>query len=642
MKSYLVNSKELKVVEVLEEYGPCSAKEIAKNIGVTPRTVLNYIKDLNYAIGKEVVEIKFGKGRKYHLYKKNNEKYKKIINVWDKNDISTPEERVKEIARILLENKKIVKIEDLADDFYVSRTTLIKDLKRVSLLFKNYDIVLKGKPNSGIEIIGTEMNIRLCLAQILFKIENKLTEEPKENIKFSKFEKVVKKVLKRVFAKTNFKISRGNYENLVTHISIALERFEQGFRINEVPSKIKNIDNKKEFEVSVLIGKELNKEIDMNLPKEELLYICIHLLGRKPIEEMMETENHIEVKPVVKKIVSNMLDEINKATGFLMKDDKELIWGLELHLNFAINRLMFNMNIRNPLIKEVKKKYPIAFELATIGAKVIEKELDVKVNEHEISYIAMHIGSYIERNNYKYRDIQRVALICGTGLGTAQLMLVKIKKVLGDVQEIKTFSSSFLDPQVLEEFDIIFTTIDLELNIPTPIIKLDVLFDENELHHKIVYRKLSQQTTNKNLYAFKNLLEKDMFFTIKLKKPEEVIEYMAQKCIEAGKVDKEFKERLLERERLAPTAFDNFIALPHAINYKSDKIQIAIGVLKNTIKWANKPIKVVFMVIVPNEIVEDTNLFIRVYEDILKVGQNKNFIQKISKVNNFEEFISLF
>jgi mannitol/fructose-specific phosphotransferase system IIA component (Ntr-type) len=59
------------------------------------------------------------------------------------------------------------------------------------------------------------------------------------------------------------------------------------------------------------------------------------------------------------------------------------------------------------------------------------------------------------------------------------------------------------------------------------------------------------------------------------------------------------------------------------------------------VKWNQKPIKLVFMVIVPNEIVEDANLFIKVYQDILKVGQNKKLIYKMSKSRSFDDFISL-
>jgi len=642
MKKYLINAKEFKVIEILEQRKACSANEIAKQMGVTPRTVLNYIKNINNLIGKEVAEIKFMKNRKYTIEKIDVKKFEEMKKASGKSNLSIPEERIKEIIRILLEKKQMIKIEDLAESLYVSRTTLIKDLKRVSGILKNYNIKLEGKPNSGIEALGNEISMRFCLSQVFFRKENMVNNKDLQTLQFSNYEKTVEKVLKRVLNHTDFKVQRQSYRNLILHTAIAVERFEKGYCIEKIPENVKNIDNTREYQISLSIGEELKKEIGIELPKEELIYICLHLLGRKPIEEMMESQNSIEIKPTVKRIVSKMLDEINKATGFFMKDDKELVCGLELHLNFAVNRLIFSMNIRNPLILEVKKKYPLAYELAAIGASVIEKELNVNVNEHEISYIAMHIGSYIERNNYKYKDIQRVALVCGTGLGTAQLMLVKIKKVLGDLQEIKTFSSVTLEPQILEEFDIIFSTIDLDINVSTPIIKLDVLFDETELQNKIAYRKLKQEMSKNSLHMFKNLLERNMFFRINLEAPEEIIEYMAQKCIKEGKADEGFKERLLERERLSPTSFDNLIALPHAINYKSNRIEIAVGILKKTIKWNKKPIKIVFMVLVPNEIVEDANLFIKVYEDILSVGQNRNLIQKIVKAKDFDEFISSF
>lgn len=642
MKSFIINSREKRVLEILEQYKACSANEIARHIGVTSRTVLNYIKNINELIGKDVAEIVFTKNRKYIIQKKNTETFQKILSFNEKNNLTIPEERVKEIIRILLEKKEMIRLEDLAESLYISRTTLVKDLKRVSKIFKKYNIKLKGKPNSGIEVIGTEINMRFCLSQFYFNQKCIMNNRSQKIYNFFKHKELIEKILEKIFKQTGFKVAWEDFENIVLHISIALERYKNGNSIEQFPEKIYIKDKSKEYLISVYIREELKKEIGIELPKEEIMYIYLHLLGRKPVEEMIESEGNIEIKSEVKKLVSMMLDEINRATGFYMKDDEELIWGLELHLNFAINRIIFNMNIRNPLFLEVKKKYPLAYELATIGASVIEKELNVKVDEHEISYIAIHIGSYIERNNYKYKDIQRVALVCGTGLGTAQLMLVKIKKVLGDLQEIKTFSSSTLEPDILEEFDIIFTTIDLDINVSTPIIKLDVLFDEKELENKIAYRKLKYQISKDSYYIFKSLLKRNMFFKISLETPEEIIGYMAQKCIEAGKADKGFKERILERERLSSTAFDNYIAIPHAINYNQNQIDMAVGVLDKTVRWDRKPIKLVFMVLVPNEIVEDINLFLKVYEDILSIGQNKSLIEKIFKVKDFNEFISLF
>ncbi|WP_066503146.1 HTH domain-containing protein [Abyssisolibacter fermentans] len=172
MKEYAINAKELKVIELLNRKKFCTANEIAENLGVTSRTILNYIKNINKIIGKEVAEIKFTKNKKYIIKKINVEKFDIITNAYRKSNISFPEERIIEIIKILLEERKMIKIEDLAEMFYISRTTLIKDLKRISNILKNYNIELRGKPNSGIEAFGNEMNIRFCLSQIFYKRDN--------------------------------------------------------------------------------------------------------------------------------------------------------------------------------------------------------------------------------------------------------------------------------------------------------------------------------------------------------------------------------------------------------------------------------------------------------------------------------------
>ncbi|WP_369671436.1 helix-turn-helix domain-containing protein, partial [Enterococcus faecium] len=52
-------------------------------------------------------------------------------------------------------------IDDLAEEIGVSRTTINKDLRNVKDLAKGYQVNIVGKPNRGLEVIGSELNLRL-------------------------------------------------------------------------------------------------------------------------------------------------------------------------------------------------------------------------------------------------------------------------------------------------------------------------------------------------------------------------------------------------------------------------------------------------------------------------------------------------
>ena len=64
----------------------------------------------------------------------------------------TPEERVSHIIRRLLLSDGYLKLEDLADEIYVSKSTLQNDLKLVKHRLAKYDIRLISRPHYGLRV----------------------------------------------------------------------------------------------------------------------------------------------------------------------------------------------------------------------------------------------------------------------------------------------------------------------------------------------------------------------------------------------------------------------------------------------------------------------------------------------------------
>ena len=53
----------------------------------------------------------------------------------------------------------------------------------------------------------------------------------------------------------------------------------------------------------------------------------------------------------------------------------------------------------NPLKEVVKSKYPNIYAAAWSASLVIESELEVRIGEDEVAYLALYIGGAIERLN---------------------------------------------------------------------------------------------------------------------------------------------------------------------------------------------------------------------------------------------------
>ncbi len=283
--------------------------------------------------------------------------------------------------------------------------------------------------------------------------------------------------------------------------------------------------------------------------------------------------------------------------------------------------------------------------MAKLAGRVIEKFYNIKVIEDEIGYIALHFGSYVERRNQKYYSIKKIALICGTGLGTAKLLDIKLKKLLGSDKKIDLYSDLGASEDILNNYDIIFTTVNLDLKPKPIVIKLNAIFSDTEIIKEIEKKyTLKSYKEDQDYYdrPFIHLsIPEKQFFILDKEDYLGNVEYMIDNLSNIVELDGEFKKRVLEREYKSPTAFDNYVGLPHAVNYGSDKFIISMAILERPVIWGENKVKIIIMLIVPDENNIDADMVISVYEEILKICQNKKFIEELSMVRNYKEFLEL-
>ena len=160
--------------ELLAAEQPITGTYLANVNQVTPRTTRDDIKHLDAILhqhGATIVSV-ISKGYKLEV---NDEKHFRVflqsLSYKDhtKDDIpTTPEERVSYIIRRLLLNERYIKLDDLADELYVSRSTIQADLKTVKQILHKYCIELEPRPNYGLKATGDEMRFRFCLSEYLF------------------------------------------------------------------------------------------------------------------------------------------------------------------------------------------------------------------------------------------------------------------------------------------------------------------------------------------------------------------------------------------------------------------------------------------------------------------------------------------
>src|SRR5699024_9712240 len=124
----------------------------------------------------------------------------------------------------------------------------------------------------------------------------------------------------------------------------------------------------------------------------------------------------------------------------------------------------------------------------------------------------------------------------------------------------------------------------LSVQLDTPIIKINEIFDEGALKRQIKEATYFNGTYEKkagnfylNYSLLNTLLDKDNIFHLSSKLSyEEIIKYMAKTLIYEQEVDKDFLIRLGKREKKSTMVYDHLIAFPHTVHYQSNNIVLSI------------------------------------------------------------------
>ncbi len=92
------------------------------------------------------------------------------------------------------------------------------------------------------------------------------------------------------------------------------------------------------------------------------------------------------------RLAKAIMKTAEEKTGQQLYRNSDLLTGLVNHLGPSISRLQMQMDIRNPLLGEMKEKFPELMNLAKICVKDVEKELELIFPESEIAFIAMQLN----------------------------------------------------------------------------------------------------------------------------------------------------------------------------------------------------------------------------------------------------------
>lgn len=582
----------LNIIEILKNsHDPVSSLALSEEIGCSTKTIQSEIKDINKN-GKDgkIISIR---GIGY-----------KIEGSFD--DIAIPSQYLGNVDRIdyIIKNlinlttkpENTVKLEELADSMYISVSTVKNDLKEVKSILKKYHISVVSKHKQGIAIQASEDDITSFILDICSKKDNEL------NLKDFLSEKVsnnifnLKNIILNMLGREHLVLSDTEFKNLCSIIFIKLSRSNQ---------------DESEFIQAYIKDYIIQRELIMN-----------------------DDKNKEKIIRAIKKFCKNL----KIATSIDLSQDEIFETCLYNHINSIYKKMKLGINQYGVLPIDIRIKYPYAYELGKIAKKTIEEELGLKLDDEEISNIAVHVGGAIERSEHNQKKkVFKVIIVCVSGIGTSMLVKNKLEYLFeGKIEIVKIIPAYLIDYINVMEVDFIISTVDIKCE-RVPVITVSPLLNDNEV--KIIEKFMKTGKMYKEVET-RDLFDRNLFFTdLDFNTKEEVIEYMGSQLINQGVIDDEMKKSFFDREKIATTEIGHMVALPHGANGKILKNKIAVGILKNPIHWTLDDVRLVLILAIDkDEIFDYEKLFSTIYKQVGSVSK----VIGICENKSYEKFMKMF
>ncbi|EAF1044184.1 BglG family transcription antiterminator [Listeria monocytogenes] len=547
------------------------------------------------------------------------------------------ERKSKLLLELIKNSTKGVDLFELADILYISEVTLKKDIQQLKNELKEADVKIVISKDR-IKLIGKERAKRKYMISLLYEeggYRESIKSRIQEMIEFVSIDKL-QNIVKEVLAQESITTNQYSMMNIVLHYAISIVRIQQGNTLIETQKTLIR-KHSKEYEISKKIAKILSEEYQIHFSEAETKQLGLLYVGLQ--NEQSANANHGELDQFVDKKIIDALKIVlaNVEETYLIDlQNEQLFIKLAIHVQSLYYRSRYKAYTRNLSLLDIKTSYPVTFDIAVYISSLLQEKLAIDFNEDEISFIALHIGSFLESENRDYIRLE-IGLLVDDYHDLRTNMLKKLRARFENEATIELIENEDYE----ENFDIILTT-----NRDVALEKAGSIFIHPLLTTKDIKKITSRIQTKKKIlennirgqqidrYIVRSLYSNQIDPSELT--PAKIREQMISKMEKQTFVTPEFKEKVEKREQMAPTSFPSGIAIPHSI--KNDALQsgVSIMTLQEPIYWNDVKVKIIALVAISKKDATEFNDFFEKFVEIVSEPINT---KRLSMVESFEEFI---
>lgn len=474
--------------------GFVNAGEVAKALGTSTKTIYRHIDQINERSDEPVIQMIRGKGAR--LLPSALPDLKAPNESADGTNQSSLERRNQVLEQLLFRAPLKISLSDLYADQYVSDATIDNDLLYLKrrLLKQKLQLV---RVNNTVHLEGEETRIREQLSSVLQNM-SAITKGGKIEGITDYDQQFITTQVQVIEQATGGKLAYPYNVNILSHLYILIQRVRRQGKAEQL--KIVNggevrrlmLKNMHLYRLAEIVINNTEKYLAKKLPPEETDYLFQYLISSR-IDEGTPNVKMLSYSQKVHDVSQFLIHYVNEhlpTAHIQLKTWRELAG----HIAPLINRLENNIAVTNGLLTDIQREYAKLFEVLTSGTQAAAKKFQLpEISANEVGFIVMYFARFLEQQDHKIQTL----VICSSGIGTSELLRVKLEKTFRELKIDQTATGllSDIDLNSLKNTDLIVSTIDLK----------DSQYDKLAIPKVLVSAVLSNLDKEKIRHAIKEI-----------------------------------------------------------------------------------------------------------------------------------------
>jgi transcriptional antiterminator/mannitol/fructose-specific phosphotransferase system IIA component len=605
---------------------------LAKEMNVSTRTIRSDLKELSDIIGELGNSLIHDRKKGFSIQIDNPAGHKTLLEQSQRpwKEARSTAERRRTLLSTLLRQDGDISLEVLESTWFISIYSLRNDVALLKRHFALYDLNIVSEGADKFKLSGNEMAFRRCVYDHLLRAKE--AEEDYQEI-FDSSAKIsnTKLALSDYFVTHGLVVSDVNLRFFTLICGIACERIRRGswlldYEFDACEPHLKTVARD--------ILPLLLADAVTAMPQSEIDYMAMNLAAfcstasESAPEHQQDDAEHA--------LMNHFLSYVSSSWFCDVSYDELSRKNLLSHIKAMRIRVNNGITIINPLIEQIKRHYPLMYEMTLAAFSELEHFFSNSISDDEIGYLVMHIGAILEETHLKDEGHTiRALVVSDQGEASTRIVCQKIIRMYPNIAIAKCISVEQYKAKTNVEESIVISFVSIEEKNKR-VIHLPPLPERWQLENM----KYFLTAENTPPAAMVNYFSADHFFVFESHAHTKgtLINFLSLRLELKGRVDHHYLDSVIEREVRASTLLDDKIAIPHPLGLVALSTMVTVAIFPDGIEWdAGKKVKLVFMLAISEDAFVDSMI---IYDYLTNILDN-DVIDNLSQCANYAEFIAL-